>query len=56
MGLIMRNRHKGKRLGIISNCIVSTVAPSTLKDLFMQRYTSWDLAAQQFLCGGFCAS
>ncbi|CAL6029449.1 Glycosyltransferase [Hexamita inflata] len=56
MGLIMRNRHPKARLGIMSNIIVNTVAPSTLHDLYMQRYTSWDLAAQQFLWGGFCAS
>lgn len=56
MGLIMRNRHPKSRLGIISNCIVNTVAPCTWRDLYMQRLTSWDLAAQQFLWGGFCAS
>lgn len=56
MGLIMRNKFPDKRLGIITNCIVNTVAPATLKDLVYQRLTSWDLAAQQFLWGGFCAS
>ncbi|KAH0571674.1 putative Glycosyltransferase [Spironucleus salmonicida] len=56
MGLIMRMKWPKSKLGIISNCIINTVAPATLKELYFQRYTSWDLAAQQFLWGGFCAS
>lgn len=56
MGKCMRERHPDKRLGFIGNCIINTIAPTTWKDLYRQRYTSWDLAAQQFLWGGFCAS
>ena len=35
MGLIMRMKWPKSRLGIISNCIINTVAPSTLKELYM---------------------
>ena len=56
MGLAMRKLFSSKRCGFISSCIVATVAPTTWKDLYYQRFTSWDLAAQQFLWGGFCAS
>ncbi|TNJ27317.1 putative Glycosyltransferase [Giardia muris] len=56
MGLAMRKLFPNMRLGFISSAIVNTVAPTTWKDLYTQRATSWDLAAQQFLWGGFCAS
>lgn len=49
MGLAMRKLFSTKRCGFISSCIVATVAPTTWKDLYYQRFTSWDLAAQQFL-------
>lgn len=56
MGLSLRMRFPQSRLGLISSCVVKTVAPSKLRDLYYQRFTSWDLASQQFLWGGFCAS
>ncbi|GIQ85518.1 hypothetical protein KIPB_007195, partial [Kipferlia bialata] len=56
MGVILRMSHPKERLGIISEVIVDTVAPATLDELYNQRLTSWDMAAHQFLWGGFCAS
>ena len=34
MGLIMRSKHANMRLGLISSCIVNTVAPACWKDLY----------------------
>jgi hypothetical protein len=55
MGTLFQLLYPGERMGIIAGCVVKTEVPASVDVLVAQRRKSWDIAAHNFLCGGFCA-